>query len=159
MRGVCDAVCCLSVANERTKARFRRLSPSANFGISFFRKRCSRETEFRGANGVRDKKIQQEDSVGESECRALFRPRAGNVLQLALDGQGTWLSTLHDRLDDVRCKIAEPQEAADVGIVELEALCNSHRVRILPAPKISHPGLGSGDRENEIVAQASWRGI
>jgi hypothetical protein len=40
---------------------------------------------------------------------------------------------------------------ADVGIIEIEVPRDFHCVRILFAPKSSHPDLGSGDRENEIV--------
>jgi hypothetical protein len=40
---------------------------------------------------------------------------------------------------------------ADVGIIELEVPRDFHCVRILFAPKSSHPDLGSGDREDEIV--------
>jgi hypothetical protein len=49
----------------------------------------------------------------------LVLPRARNLFQDLLDGQGARLTTFDDSLDDVGCKTAEPQQAAEMGIVEL----------------------------------------
>ena len=155
---------------------FRRLSPSANFGISFFGDAAiAKLNDQRHAQGIvcrRQSSLDERwrmpiliggrhqlrcvtNSIREPECRALFRPGAGNSLQQAFDSQGAWLAPFDDRLNDIGRKIAEAQEAADVSIVELEALCNFHCVRILFATKSSHPDIGSRYRQNEIVAQSS----
>ena len=98
-------------------------------------------------------------SGDKSKHCALLRPSAGNPLQQPLDGQGAGLSTLHDGLDDVRGKIAEAQKATDMGVVELETSCDFRRVRIGSAAETVHPGLGSGDCENEFMVDASWGAI
>src|SRR5215468_9228577 len=94
----------------------------------------------------RDRKL-----VFDSECRALIGPCIWNAFQQLLHGQGTRLATFNDGLDDVRGKIAEPQKASDMSVIEVELSCDFHRVRIFPTAKIPHPGLGSRNCENKRV--------
>ena len=46
-----------------------------------------------------------------------------------------------------------------MGVVELETSCDFRRVRIGSAAETVHPGLGSGDCENESMVDASWGAI
>ena len=49
------------------------------------------------------------------------------------------LATFDDRLDDVGRQIAEPQNPADMGVVELELSGDRSRVGISSAAKLPHP--------------------
>src|SRR5262245_19006765 len=90
------------------------------------------------------------------EYGTLVWPSTRDASQQLLDDQRARLPTFDDRLDDVRCKIADAQDAADVGIVELKTARNLPSVRISAAAKVLHPGLGPRDREDEIVADSTW---
>jgi len=58
--------------------------------------------------------------VSKSECDALLSPNARNALEQPLDGHASGLSTFGDRLNDIRCQITEPQNPADMSLIELE---------------------------------------
>lgn len=69
-----------------------------------------------GSDNHQYKQVDLPLSVRESECRALIGPRTWNALQQPPNRQGTPLATFNDGFDDVRCKIAEPQQPADMSI-------------------------------------------
>jgi hypothetical protein len=43
------------------------------------------------------------------------------VTSNAPDGHASGLATFGDRLNNIRCQIAEPQNPADMSLIELEA--------------------------------------
>src|SRR4029078_1432168 len=92
---------------------------------------------------------------GKSKRGALLRPHAGNPLQQSLDGQRSRLSTLHNDLEDVGCKIAKAQKPSDMAVVKSEASRDFHRIRIGPAAETAHPCLSSSDCENECMFDVS----
>jgi hypothetical protein len=79
------------------------------------------------------------NSVSKSECGSLVGPNAGNALKQTLHGHRSRLATFDDRLNDVGRQIAEPQDPADMGLVELELSGDLGRVSIFVAAKIPHP--------------------
>jgi hypothetical protein len=79
------------------------------------------------------------NSVSKSECGALVGPNAGNALKQPLDRHGPGLATFDDRLNDVGRQIAEPQDPADMGLIELELSGDRCCVGIFSAAKVSHP--------------------
>ena len=50
----------------------------------------------------------------------MLSPNARNDLEQPLDGHASGLATFGDRLNDIRCQIAEPQNPADMSLIELE---------------------------------------
>ena len=119
------------------KARFRRVSLPAGFGISFLGGLLSR-SEPRGEDEPlpvaigSQFSVQQDNSIGKSECRTLVGPSAWNSLEQPLDGQRARLSSFNNSLDDVRRQIAEPQQATDMGTIE----CQSAAKFWTPIPRL-----------------------
>ena len=89
----------------------------------------------------------------------MLSPNARNDLEQPLDGHASGLATFGDRLNDIRCQIAEPQYSTHMGIAELEALRDLLRVRIFSSTKIPHPDLGTGDSENESLVEPPGQGV
>src|SRR4029077_1056071 len=94
-------------------------------------------------------------SAGEPEYLALIGPRTRNALQQPPDGQGTGLAPLHDGFNDIRGQIPEPQQPADMRVVELEVPGNLIGVVVCPITKALHPPLRARDCKDQPMIDPS----
>ena len=50
----------------------------------------------------------------------MLSSNAGDALEQPLDGHASGQATFGGRLNDIRCQIAEPQNPADMSLIESE---------------------------------------
>ena len=90
----------------------------------------------------------------KSEFVALVGPGERNTLQQPLNCKRAGLPPFGDGLDNLRPKIGEPQEPANVRVTQAEAASNLCRVGISPLSQCEHPRPCSRERENEFSVDA-----
>src|SRR3954464_11784109 len=117
MPGLCDVSPCLRVANERTEARFWRLSPSANFGISFCREAAVlKRKERRSARArYRGSTIPIATSVTHGLLRHRFFHRSKIQHKAGQDSAERRLRCLPRGLPDGREHVARPGNAREIN--------------------------------------------
>ncbi len=79
------------------------------------------------------------NSAGEPEYGALGGPNSGYALKQTPHGHRSGLATIDDRLNNVGRQIVEPQDPADMGLIELKLSGDLSCVGIFSAAKVSHP--------------------